>query len=63
MADVENRADDAGERDPPPPEKPTDTKPDWTRECMVCGMSPVVPVSGMCGPCTFGDASTMHGNW
>jgi len=38
-------------------------KPDWTRTCEVCGATPVVPLTGMCGPCTFGDASTAGGNW
>ena len=39
------------------------TEPDWDSECDVCGESPVVPESGMCGPCTFGDASTVGGCW
>lgn len=29
---------------------------DWSRTCFACGASPVVPVTGMCGPCTFGEA-------
>lgn len=40
-----------------------DTAPDWGGECEVCGQSPIVPVTGMCGPCTFGEAETMGGNW
>lgn len=44
-------------------EKMNDTTPDWTQECMVCGGAPIVPVSGMCGPCTFGEAETAGGNW
>jgi hypothetical protein len=43
--------------------KDEDTEPDWGGQCEVCGESPIVPVTGMCGPCTFGDASTMGGNW
>ena len=39
------------------------TTPDWTSKCDVCGQSPVLPMTGMCGPCTFGDASTLNGNW
>jgi hypothetical protein len=39
------------------------TKPDWKRKCMVCGEKPVVPATGMCGPCTFGEADTAGGNW
>lgn len=38
-------------------------EPDWTGECMVCGASPIVPLTGMCGPCTFGEAETVGGNW
>jgi len=38
-------------------------KPDWTGKCEVCGNSPIVPATGMCGPCTFGDADTADGNW
>ena len=47
-------------------EKPrldADTEPDWEGKCEVCGQSPIVPVTGMCGPCTFGEADTMGGNW
>lgn len=42
---------------------PENTKPDWTRKCSECGKSPIVPVTGMCGPCTFGEAETANGNW
>lgn len=40
-----------------------ETKPDWNGSCDVCGMSPIVPLTGLCGPCTFGDADTAGGNW
>lgn len=40
-----------------------ETEPDWDHECEVCGMSPILPVTGMCGPCTFGEADTILGNW
>lgn len=40
-----------------------DTEPDWEGEYMVCGASPIVPITGMCGPCTFGEAETIGGNW
>jgi hypothetical protein len=36
---------------------------DWTRKCGVCGNIPILPETGMCGPCTFGDASTVNGEW
>ena len=39
------------------------TDPDYNSECEVCGATPVVPVTGMCGPCTFGEAETAGGNW
>jgi hypothetical protein len=37
--------------------------PDWTRACVVCGWKPVVPITGMCGPCTFGVEETAAGEW
>ena len=40
-----------------------DAEPDYTRSCIVCGASPVLPATGMCGPCTFGEADTIDGNW
>ncbi len=52
------------------PPRPTATKanatecnPDWSGECSTCGSSPTVPATGLCGPCTFGEASTAGGNW
>jgi hypothetical protein len=38
-------------------------RPDWGGTCESCGASPIVPETGMCGPCTFGEASTAGGNW
>lgn len=38
-------------------------EPDWSRVCKVCEARPVVPSTGLCGPCTFGDADTAGGNW
>ncbi|MCR9214809.1 MAG: C2H2-type zinc finger protein [Proteobacteria bacterium] len=40
-----------------------ETEPDWSRECETCGSTPIVPVTGMCGPCTFGTADAIGGNW
>lgn len=40
-----------------------DAEPDWEGECEVCGASPIVPLTGMCGPCSFGQASAIGGNW
>jgi hypothetical protein len=36
---------------------------DWTGKCEACGASPIVPETGMCGPCTFGEAETAGGDW
>ena len=36
---------------------------DWTRECEICDQTPVVNATGLCGPCTFGEAKTLGGNW
>lgn len=38
-------------------------EPNWKRKCENCGASPVLPLTGMCGPCTFGEAETIGGNW
>lgn len=45
--------------------EPTDAdlEADWSGECEVCGASPILPLTGMCGPCTFGEADTVGGNW
>ena len=40
-----------------------DTTPDWGSQCEVCDAVPTVPLTGLCGPCTFGEASTANGNW
>lgn len=47
----------------PPPAKQEDTDPDWSKQCDVCGQTPIVPLTGLCGPCTFGEADTVGGNW
>jgi hypothetical protein len=38
-------------------------EPDWSRNCSICDQTPIVPDTGMCGPCTFGEAATAGGNW
>ena len=35
----------------------------WSVECEVCGQIPTVRATGLCGPCTFGEADTINGNW
>jgi hypothetical protein len=37
--------------------------PDWSGACCNCNASPILPATGMCGPCTFGEADTIGGNW
>ena len=43
--------------------RPNSDEPDWSRCCSVCGATPIVPLTGMCGPCTFGESDTAGGNW
>ena len=45
--------------------KPGDprSEPDWDNKCEVCKALPTLPLTGMCGPCTFGEAETVGGNW
>ena len=45
--------------------KPNDPRiePDHEGACEVCGASPIMPLTGMCGPCTYGEAETAGGNW
>ena len=40
-----------------------DAEPDWEHSCENCGAVPIVPATGLCGPCTFGEAETIDGNW
>lgn len=61
------KQDPAMRGDPPTksakPSRPCSTRPDWDRGCMCCGATPIVPATGMCGPCTFGEAATIAGSW
>ena len=40
-----------------------DFEPDWEHECICCSAVPTLPATGLCGPCTFGEADTVGGNW
>jgi hypothetical protein len=40
-----------------------DTRPDWSTPCDNCGDIPTMTCTGLCGPCTFGEADTHGGNW
>lgn len=44
-------------------ERTPNMEPDWEGTCEVCGASPIVPETGMCGPCSFGEADTINGDW
>ena len=35
----------------------------WHTSCMICGQLPTVHPVGLCGPCCFGEADTIGGNW
>ncbi len=70
MAKMPTRPPPGAEKPNPPPAPPRKNDgytvimwPDWGRKCEVCKASPIVPVTGMCGPCTFGEADTADGNW
>lgn len=36
---------------------------DWERECTCCESLPTVHPTELCGPCCFGSAETINGNW
>lgn len=36
---------------------------DYESSCESCGAKPTVFPTNLCGPCCFGDASTVGGNW
>jgi hypothetical protein len=36
---------------------------DWKTPCTNCGVTPTVHPTGLCGPCCFGEADTIGGNW
>lgn len=36
---------------------------DWDTPCQVCGEKPTVTGTELCGPCCFGEAETLGGNW
>ena len=42
---------------------PADLGQDWKTPCLVCDAVPTMPLTGMCGPCTFGEAATAGGEW
>jgi len=45
------------------PEKLKDGDKDWKTPCDVCDSLPTVHPTDLCGPCCFGEADTIMGNW
>lgn len=39
------------------------TSQNWKDFCAVCGQRPTVGKTGLCGPCCFGEADTVGGNF
>ncbi len=35
----------------------------WDEACIVCHGVPTVGLTELCGPCCFGEADTVNGNW
>lgn len=35
----------------------------YDEECTCCEAKPTVHPTGLCGPCCFGEAATLGGNW
>ena len=35
----------------------------WDVPCSVCEQKPTVMDTALCGPCCFGEAETLGGNW
>lgn len=57
-----------GQKPPPPPSPPPKGRSapahkNWRQGCTVCGSKPTVGDVGLCGPCCFGEADTVGGNW
>lgn len=53
----------------PLPEQPiassddSESSKNWDVKCMNCNATPTVGDTELCGPCCFGEAETMNGNW
>lgn len=43
--------------------KEFNTEPNWEGKCENCGETPTVTDIGLCGPCCWGEAETVGGNW
>ena len=51
------------EKQPKKVNKLADGDQDWDTPCTVCGQVPTVHPTELCGPCCFGEADTINGNW
>lgn len=38
-------------------------RPNWKGGCDACDARPIVDGTGLCGPCTWGEADTIGGAW
>jgi len=38
-------------------------RPNYQHGCENCGSKPTIPLSGLCGPCHFGEADMVAGGW
>ena len=38
-------------------------EPDWEDKCIVCGETPTLHPTNLCGPCCTGESETYGGNW
>jgi hypothetical protein len=54
---------DAGALVMPAKENEAAFRKNWTASCSNCEATPTVGDTGLCGPCCFGEAETIGGNW
>ncbi len=48
---------------PHQPDSGSEFRKNYLEPCMNCDQKPTVGDTGLCGPCCFGEASTVGGNW
>ena len=54
---------DAGALVMPAKENEAEFRKNWAASCSNCDATPTVGDTGLCGPCCFGEAETIGGNW
>lgn len=57
------KRDDRKARDEARAERQGDAYKNWQTRCDVCDAVPTVGATGLCGPCCWGEAETINGNW